>query len=1164
MPKSKRHFEVLDDEATDDDVIFVPKPSTHSKHPKHPKQARAGKRGAGRRSSASARNRDGAGSKSLSVSSPVAHKPRRRRTQGVVKTPVEEKHNANRSEQPADRQSPENVAAPMSRKSAPETTAQTGVADTRSLSFARLKPSKTIAKRSSKSSSIVSVGSKSKPCTKPENQSTSQRAKVPPSTTPPTKRLKRNSSKPRRKSARKTRGKTSDTQLPSPEVKRKRKYQIRKRVEEQPQPAEEVEEYRSYFPSMTLPEKEEANYPHSDISSDVDLTIENTSCTVCSELGDYANMVLCDACASGCHVYCMQPSRTSIPLGTWLCPPCHTVAKRHRIYLSRMVVLREEQRCNDCVKRNVKNYNFKSPVQTCSDCRLVFHTHCLRRFHNMKNAHIQKKDWTCDVCVVAEEKRKEEEAAMLAKQRARIAEKRAKAKHLRLSAPYLGGAIASAPSHQASYRNSKPATFVATSLPPVPIGNHPHFQSSGIVTDSPTPQANEGRQTTAEQGADHGEPNRDISHSVPLAQVGVSISTYDRAKSNTQRAYGTSQDPGGLARPSPVHADELGGNSHSRTTSIPLMNSTDVHTISVRREANPMRAFSNQTNSMPTAPQVNIPLEREVVDEVADTQEMRRKMREWNENGQNSVNGMFRYKGQSPNRRTPIVTSSKSKTKSKPVTAAEAIPPMLYSSNVAGGGEQGQIFTSILPTTSQRGDTVQNNFFPHTYSYGRWKGQVPPETDLRQDPRSYQPGDSARFVPPQQPSPHVPPSSRALLPEAQIRSRLSPSGPTRGQDGNMRPPAGSSVPVRNHESEMTAYQSRNQIPPNLPFDPSSAMPSYPSAIKANEVTASVRFQNEAVRDIPRQKGNAPTHAAAAPALSERNAIRSHGVVRSPEIERYAMKPNGSGHRAASEPHRQQTIGSLQANVQMNDHMASRFGLNVQERSESCGPNHLTRMLVPDRPAGPVSQSQSSGQAALMRAALTQAANHVGYSQSHAQNGNAVVVTKDCHGTGMTAEQITSSKEFPSERLGSTGEPRPQERANNANGHTSNGGAKSTVSIADKGTGATMNSAPLSPAPLQKSTRQSNSLEKPSSSKGELLGSNAVVRTQEEPEFVESGSLRAWIMLNISPRQRFHGSMFLDMPYRSYFSGAVRVLYDESRRLRVVAFSKLTVTHRTTD
>ncbi|CAN8076426.1 unnamed protein product [Agarophyton chilense] len=182
-------------------------------------------------------------------------------------------------------------------------------------------------------------------------------------------------------------------------------------------------------------------------------------------------------------------------------------------------------------------------------------------------------------------------------------------------------------------------------------------------------------------------------------------------------------------------------------------------------------------------------------------------------------------------------------------------------------------------------------------------------------------------------------------------------------------------------------------------------------------------------------------------------------------------------------------------------------------------NHVTHSVGADgaKPPSP-SQNHSSDEAALMRAAL----NHAACS-----------ATTPSRAEHRAANHVSD----PPNQL------------------TSGSATKSTVSVADKRAAselASASAAPLSPAPL----RQRSALDECNRPKLPLLASNSVVQPpHEQLQFVQSGGLRAWIMLNVSPRKRFHGSMFVDMPYRSYFSGAVRVMYDDSRSLRVVAFSK---------
>lgn len=63
---------------------------------------------------------------------------------------------------------------------------------------------------------------------------------------------------------------------------------------------------------------------------------DGQACMQCGGHGKASKMVLCDVCSDGCHTFCMRPARASVPLGVWICPRCHTVAKKHRVHLSKL------------------------------------------------------------------------------------------------------------------------------------------------------------------------------------------------------------------------------------------------------------------------------------------------------------------------------------------------------------------------------------------------------------------------------------------------------------------------------------------------------------------------------------------------------------------------------------------------------------------------------------------------------------------------------------------------------------------------------------------------------------------------------------------------------------------------------------------------------------
>ncbi|PWN41717.1 hypothetical protein IE81DRAFT_272699, partial [Ceraceosorus guamensis] len=50
--------------------------------------------------------------------------------------------------------------------------------------------------------------------------------------------------------------------------------------------------------------------------------MECKTCEVCSDKGDDAQIMFCDRCDRGWHLYCLSPPLTKVPLGEWICPTC--------------------------------------------------------------------------------------------------------------------------------------------------------------------------------------------------------------------------------------------------------------------------------------------------------------------------------------------------------------------------------------------------------------------------------------------------------------------------------------------------------------------------------------------------------------------------------------------------------------------------------------------------------------------------------------------------------------------------------------------------------------------------------------------------------------------------------------------------------------------------
>ncbi len=48
----------------------------------------------------------------------------------------------------------------------------------------------------------------------------------------------------------------------------------------------------------------------------------NTKCRICRRKNDPENMLLCDGCDRGHHMYCLKPKIKVVPKGDWYCNDC--------------------------------------------------------------------------------------------------------------------------------------------------------------------------------------------------------------------------------------------------------------------------------------------------------------------------------------------------------------------------------------------------------------------------------------------------------------------------------------------------------------------------------------------------------------------------------------------------------------------------------------------------------------------------------------------------------------------------------------------------------------------------------------------------------------------------------------------------------------------------
>lgn len=79
-----------------------------------------------------------------------------------------------------------------------------------------------------------------------------------------------------------------------------------------------------------------------DSSIQWDKSLLHAKCKICRRGKDDVNMLLCDGCDCGFHLYCLKPKLFSIPEGDWFCPSCRPKEKKPIRRSSRRRLLEED------------------------------------------------------------------------------------------------------------------------------------------------------------------------------------------------------------------------------------------------------------------------------------------------------------------------------------------------------------------------------------------------------------------------------------------------------------------------------------------------------------------------------------------------------------------------------------------------------------------------------------------------------------------------------------------------------------------------------------------------------------------------------------------------------------------------------------------------------
>ncbi|EJD75925.1 bromodomain containing protein [Loa loa] len=114
-------------------------------------------------------------------------------------------------------------------------------------------------------------------------------------------------------------------------------------------------------------------------------SIMKASCQICRTSENESQLLLCDACDMGYHMYCFRPRIATVPDGEWYCPLCVQRACRKVL-------------CLLCAKWNRPNSQPLEPIIVCSKCYNGYHASCFDRSPTLNDP----KQWTCPGCLNAD------------------------------------------------------------------------------------------------------------------------------------------------------------------------------------------------------------------------------------------------------------------------------------------------------------------------------------------------------------------------------------------------------------------------------------------------------------------------------------------------------------------------------------------------------------------------------------------------------------------------------------------------------------------------------------------------------------------------------------------------------------------------------------------
>lgn len=73
--------------------------------------------------------------------------------------------------------------------------------------------------------------------------------------------------------------------------------------------------------------------PSSESESESDSDFDDVCCEECGSGKNAPDLLLCDGCDRGYHLYCLKPILAAVPKGSWFCPPCSGGKKPNSMFL---------------------------------------------------------------------------------------------------------------------------------------------------------------------------------------------------------------------------------------------------------------------------------------------------------------------------------------------------------------------------------------------------------------------------------------------------------------------------------------------------------------------------------------------------------------------------------------------------------------------------------------------------------------------------------------------------------------------------------------------------------------------------------------------------------------------------------------------------------------